>query len=105
MAAFKPTFGRDPFVKWRFLCKTPADVIENNKIAREKLNYYLAGFNAALLSTGRKANKFTISNDKLQRSKKGSNVFLFRPKVQRNPGGGGTDLTSSKVPSPQQPNP
>jgi hypothetical protein len=98
-------FGHNPFVKWKFTCKTPAEVIEKNEIAREKLNYYLAGFNAALVSIGRTANKYTITNDKLKRSKKGSNVFVFRPKVQRNPGGGGTDLAKTKVPAPQQPNP
>jgi hypothetical protein len=98
-------FGRNPFVNWRFLCKTPDDVIEKNKIASEKLNYYLAGFNAALVSIGRTANEYTITNDKLKRLKRGSNVFVFRPKVQRNPGGGGTDLASAKVPRPQQPDP
>ena len=98
-------FGRNPFVKWRFLCKTPAEVIEKNKLATEKLNYYLAGFNAALLSLRRTANKYTITNDKLKRSKRGSNVFVFRPKVERDPGGGGTGITPSTVPPPRQPNP
>jgi hypothetical protein len=98
-------FGRNPFVKWRFVCKTPADIIEKNKIASEKLNYYLAGFNAALVSTGRTANNYTITNDQLKRLKRGSNVFVFRPKVQRDPGGGGTDVASAKVPAPKQPNP
>jgi len=103
--AVKVQFGHVPFVEWEFTCKTPEEKRRNLKIAKEKLNYYLAGYNAALVSLKRKPITFTFKDLTLKRKKEGSVKFLFRPSVFRPPTGGGTDITTSKVPRPQQPNP
>ena len=103
--ADNPKFGHVPFVEWEFICKTPEEKRRNNKIAKEKLNYYLAGYNAALVSLKRKPLTFTFKHLSLKRKKAGSVKFLFRPEVFRNSTGGGTDLSTAKVPRPEQPNP
>ena len=103
--AIKVIFGHDPFVRWRFNCKTRAEVRSNTKIANEKLNFYLAGYNAAIISLKKKRIVFTVKDKKLKPLKPGSTIFLFEPRVFRRPKNDGTDLTTNKVPRPQQPNP
>lgn len=105
MAADDIIFGEVPFVKWKFICKTPAEVRSNTRIANQKLKYYLAGFNAGIVSLNRKKNIFIILNKNLKPKKKGSNVFLYEPRVFRKKKGGGVDLPGTKVQRPSQPNP
>ena len=105
MATIRIKFGNTPFVTWKFVCKTPTEVKRSNRIAIQTLKSYLAGFDAALVSMGKKKNGFTITDTSLKPKTKGSTTFLFRPRVFRKPKGGGTDLTTSKVPRPGQPNP
>jgi len=106
MAATDIQFGDDEiFLSWRFVCKSRAEKALKNRIAKQKLNYYLAGFNAGIVSLGKKENVFVIENDRFKSKKKGSNVFLFEPKVSRKQKTGGVDLSSAKVQKPSQPNP
>jgi hypothetical protein len=106
MAANDIQFGADAiFVSWRFRCNTPAEKKLKNRIAKQKLNYYLAGFNAGIVSLGLKQNDFVILNAGFKNKTKGSNVFFFEPKVFRKPKTGGVDLASAKVQKPSQPNP
>ena|SRR5688572_20587333 len=106
MAAPNLPFGPDEkFVSWKFVCKTHAEKALKNRIANQKLNYYLAGFNAGIVSLKKKANVFVIKNNVFKPKKKGSNIFFFEPNVTRKPKGGGVDLASAKVQKPSQPNP
>ncbi|HEX6169169.1 MAG TPA: hypothetical protein VFZ33_05720 [Chitinophagaceae bacterium] len=106
MAATNILFGDDEaFVSWEFVCKTPAEKALQNRIAKQKLNYFLAGFNAGIVSLGKKKNVFVIENDRFKSLEKGSNKFLFEPKVSRKPKSGGVGLARIKVPKPSQPNP
>ena len=99
-------FG-DPkkFVSWKFVCKTRAEIVSNTRIANQKLNYFLAGFNAGIVSLGKKKNVFVVKNKGLKLKKKGYNIFLFEPLVFRKSTGGGVDLSGTKVQKPTQPNP
>ena len=105
MAVINIKFGKTPFVTWKFVCKTPAEVKRNTRIANQTLKSYLAGFNAGIVSLGRKKNTFKIVDNVLKPSKPGSTTFLFKPSVFRKPKGGGVDIAPAKVPRPEQPNP
>jgi len=105
MAVINLKFGKNPFVTWKFVCKTPAEVKRNTRIANQTLKAFLDGFNAGLVSLGAKQNSFKIENNVLIPLKKGSTTFLFKPKVSRKQKGGGVDLAGSNVPKPKQPNP
>ncbi len=98
-------FGKSPFVTWKFVCKTPAEVKRNTRIANQMLNSFLDGFNAGLVSLGSKKNSFKVVDKVLKPLKAGSTTFIFKPTVFRKQKGGGVDLAGSGVPKPKQPNP
>ena len=103
--AIKIKFGTSPFVTWKFVCKTPAEVKRNAKIANQTLKAFLEGFNAGIVSLRKKRISFKIVNNVLKPLKAGSTIFLFKPDVFRKPKGGGVDLAGTKVQKPSQPNP
>ena len=103
--ATKLKFGKSPFVTWRFVCKTPADVKRTTKIANQTLKTFLKGFNAGFVFLGVKENSFVIVNDVLKPLKAGSTVFLFKPGVSIKPKDGGVGVAGAKVQKPDRPTP
>jgi len=61
--AIKIKFGTTPFVSWKFVCKTPAEVKRKIKIANQTLEAFLEGFNAGIVSLQKKRNSFIIVNN------------------------------------------
>ena len=98
-------FGKSPFVIWKFVCKTPADVKRNTKIANQTLKAFLEGFNAGIVSLGKKKHSFKFENNVLKPLRAGSTTFLFKPDVFRKPKGGGVTLPGTKVQMPSAPKP
>jgi hypothetical protein len=98
-------FGKSPFVTWRFVCKTPAEVKRNTKIANRTLKAFLEGFNAGIVSLRKKKHSFIIVNNVLKPLKAGSTIFLFKPVVSRKPKDGGVDAAGTKVQKPSPPSP
>jgi len=98
-------FGKSPFVIWKFVCKTPADVKRNTKIANQTLKAFLEGYNSGIVSLGNKRISFTIVNKVLKPAKAGSTIFLFKPDVFRKPKNGGVGLSPIKVQKPTPPSP
>ena len=97
-------FGKSPFVTWRFVCKTPADVKHKTKIANQTLKAFLEGFNAGMVFLKRKRLSFVIVNKVLKPLKAGSTIFLFEPDVSRKPKkNGGVSSPSTTVQKPSQP--
>ena len=106
MAAINIKFGKSPFVTWKFVCKTPAEVKRNTQIAKQTLKSFLEGFNAGIVLLGGKDSfTFIIGNNILKPSKAGSTTFLFKPDIFIKQEDGGVDLAGTKVPKPEQPNP
>jgi hypothetical protein len=103
--ATKFKFGKSPFVSWKFVCKTPADVKRTTKIANQTLKAFLKGFNAGFLFLELKGNSFIIVNNVLKPLKAGSTVFFFKPNVSIKPKDGGVDVASAKVQKPDRPTP
>ena len=98
-------FGESPFVTWKFVCKTPAEVKRNTKIAKQTLKTFLEGFNAGIVFLEEDSFTFIIKNNVLKRSKAGSTTFLFKPDIFIKQEDGGVDVAGATVQKPDRPNP
>jgi hypothetical protein len=96
-------FGKSPFVTWKFVCKTPAEVKRNTKIAKQTLKDFLKGFNAGMVFLEEDSFTFIVKNNVLKRSKPGSTTFLFKPDISIKQEDGGVDLPGTKVQKPDRP--